>query len=265
VRASCTRRTPSSRAAAVRSTSSRESPARLRANVTRRHAPSKRCRPGRTRGDRRRPDDDPAPPFQRLYINIDTWRRFGQHSHDEPTPSPRSRLRGCRRQRDHRPSREDRPISRTTMSFASRIGPDRPLIWRWPSTDECSHRRRACASGHLRPERREEITTEGGLDVTRAPVALAHAMPACARPNPVVALHRSRTAMSSDRASSARTPSNCIPELRASSNDPAQLAALAAAVRACTALGLHVHRRTRTHQCVTSHGRAIPEIGASAT
>ena len=123
----------------------------------------------------------------------------------------------------------------------------------------CAIRPHACC---LVPERREERTTEGGLDVAgRARPAARRGQPQAGR-HPRLALHRARSApRSRRRRGSAPISSSCTPAPIASARSRAtggrrpRLERLAAAARKAAGLGLEVH---------AGHGLAYDTVGAVA-
>lgn len=206
------------------------------------------------------------PPFQRLYINIDHVATIRQARRtDEPDPVAAAlACEGAGANGITAHLREDRRHIQDDDVIRLAASVQTVLNLEMAGTDEMlaiAERLRPFQVTFV-PERREEITTEGGLDVTRDPVALAHAIARMRAAgirsslfiDPAIAMvERSRElgadAIELHTGSYAHHP-----------DDPAQLAALAAAAARAHALGLHAHAGHGLTVRNVTPVAAIPEI-----
>ncbi len=206
------------------------------------------------------------PPFQRLYINIDHVATIRQARRTDE-PDPMAAARACEgagangitaHLREDRRHIQDDDVTRLAASVQTVFNLEMA----------CTEEMLAIAE-RLRPyqvtfvpERREEVTTEGGLNVTHAPDMLARAIERMRNagirsslfidPSPVM--------VEQSRALGADAIELHTGRYAHHPDDPAQLDALASAAALAHARGLHVHAgHGLTVRNVTAVA-AIPEI-----
>ncbi len=109
----------------------------------------------------------------------------------------------------------------------------------------------------LVPERREEITTEGGLDVTHDPARLRRVIDAChdAGIRTALFIAPDRAALEASKALGVHAVELHTGPYAHAPADPAPLAALREAAAIGTGLGLHVH---------AGHGLSVANVGPVA-
>lgn len=205
-------------------------------------------------------------PFQRLYINIDHVATIRQARRtDEPDPVAAALVcEGAGANGITAHLREDRRHIQDNDVVRLAAAVRTVLNLEMACTDEM-----LAIAEQLRPfqitfvpERREEITTEGGLDVSRAPEALARAITRMRAAGIRTSLFIDPAPEMIER--SRELGADAI-ELHTGSyahhpRDPAQLAALASAAALAHARGLHVHAGHGLTVRNVTPVAAIPEI-----
>ncbi len=190
--------------------------------------------------------DSPVP-YQRLYINIDHVATLRQARRTDE-PDPVAAAIACEdagadgitaHLREDRRHIQDEDVER--LMAATRT----PFNLEIACTEEMLAlvERLRPYQVTLVPEKRQEITTEGGLDLTHDPAAVARAM---ARLRAVGVRSSLFIDPDTDAVTRSRDLGADAIELHTGSyahhpGDPMQLAALAHAARVATGLGLHVH------------------------
>ncbi len=198
---------------------------------------------------------------QRLYVNVDHVATLRQ-ARRGAEPSPVAAARVCedagadgitahlREDRRHMQDDDVRRLAtevRTVFNLELAATPDMVAL--------ASRLRPYQAT--LVPERREEITTEGGLDLTRDPAALEAAITALKRAGVRTSLFidPDEAAVRQSRALGADAVELHTGQYANHQNDPATLAALQHAAAVAAAVGLAVH---------AGHGLTVANVGPVA-
>lgn len=208
-----------------------------------------------------RDEATPTQRYQRLYVNIDHVATLRQ-ARRGATPDPVEAARWCEQAgadgitvhlREDRRHIQDADVERLAASVTT------VLNLEMAATDEMTAiaRRLRPHQVTLVPERREEITTEGGLDVTHDPAQLARVLGALRDAGIRTSLFIAPDLPTVE--ASRRLGVDAI-ELHTGPyahhpGDPAPLAALRDAARLGTELGLRVH---------AGHGLSVANVGPIA-